>query len=75
MKREILCTKCRMSLIGKIGEYLGEGHKSISGKSRVDCYCDHCLATIRVGYKCYALSIWSTRSPYYEWEGEYISVS
>lgn len=76
MKREILCMPCANSLHGKLGSYAGEGHKFVSGKIHADLVgvvCDHCMTNLSPGTDCEALSIWSDRNPYFEWEQEYLT--
>lgn len=74
MKREILCPPCSQIVLGRMAAYPGEGHKSVHGKSKRSLRCDKCNDAIPIGAKCHAISMYSDRLPYFEWEWEYLEM-
>lgn len=72
MKQEIICPKCRSSLIGTLDHYAGEYHKFVLGTSKGNYICDQCVKPLPPGAECYALSIWTDDRPYSAWEHQYI---
>lgn len=73
MKREILCSSCATAIRPVIGRsYPGEGVKFLPGVLKVHCFCDHCMAELKAGDNAEAVSIYTDKRPYFEWEGSYL---
>lgn len=73
MKREILCELCvkkvkRLVLPSEPGEYV----KFMSGTLRSSCVCDNCNVGLNVGEPVSAMSMWTDRIPYEEWEHKFV---
>lgn len=84
MKREILCRSCCSEFILSIGavgsgpsfasatKYPGEFVRVIEGRSMSTFVCDLCGVGLNVGEAAAALSIYTERTPYSEWESTFI---
>ena len=61
----------------KIGEFPefnqdGEGMRQIIGKLLIECLCDGCGKHLPCGTQAVAVSLYSLKRPYFEWEHKYI---
>jgi hypothetical protein len=86
MKREICCQKCAEQWREALGwtkeitpgKYPGfnqhnEGMRQVEGVANFDMTCDGCGNEITGDAPAVAVSIYSKSTPYFEWEGEYIT--
>lgn len=81
MNRQIICDNgCKDRLTKLFGhdpetettKFDGEYCKFVPGAARLDFICDQCGAPIKAGADCWAMSIWTDRTPYSNWEPGYI---
>lgn len=76
MKRDVKCSSCAdaMRKPRRSFDYYGEGITIVPGIALRDYQCDLCNAELTKGALVWCVSIWSTNSPYYSWEADYISI-
>lgn len=77
MKREILCIECAGKMHRRLisdNPYLGEYVKFVHGNAKGGYRCDLCGGDIETGKLCCAFTIYTNRTPYFAWEGEFISI-
>jgi len=72
MKREMNCKKCADSWAAMIGKYPGEEIKVVEGIAKGDFVCDGCGGNLFSNEPAYAVSVYTVRTPYFSWEGEYL---
>jgi hypothetical protein len=71
MKRQIICMGCGRE---PLGNYPGEWHRTIQGYALAPFTCDLCGKSIPQGNLCLAQSMGQNRTPYFEWEGDFIKI-
>ncbi len=52
-----------------------EWGKLVSGRMRHDVVCDLCSARLETGKFCWAWSVYTKRTPYFEWEGQFLELT
>ena len=72
MKREITCAECVKNWRAMVGKYPGEEIKIIEGSALRDYVCDDCVRPLPEGSTVYAMSLYTERTPYSEWEHDFI---
>lgn len=82
MKREVVCRGCEPKRRGvtaasdplAVAEAaaMGEGMKTVPGTAHHSMLCDACGRELPKGTPVIAVSLYSDRAPYFEWESEYL---
>lgn len=72
MKREIVKPEYAKNWLKHVGHYPDEYIYAVHGTAKEQMKCDESREPIEVGDPCVAVSIYTSRTPYYMWEYNYI---
>lgn len=72
MKREIVKPEYAENWLKHVGQYPNEYIYAVHGTANKQMKCDKSDEPIEIGDPCVAVSIYTPRTPYYEWEKYFI---